>query len=431
MRSILLLLSLSLGASASTADVIGNLQSLNEQGRFSDAYRIALQSLDQFEGDPRFDMQYGVSAIDSGHVSEGIFALERVVFLEPGNALAKLELARGYFLLGQFEKSRALFVAVRKLNPPPPVLSKIDLFLTQIKDKTTIPPTKVSSFVELWAGYDSNINSGPGGQSPGVTLSDSALGRGDQFNQLRLNGSIEHAYSPDHALLFSANAKFRYYHTEAEQDYRDLTFNVGHLWKGEGEQYLLNFTVNDYRLNLEDYRTLLGVNGVWSKQLGRKAVVKSFVGLNSLNYDETSWKDATQINAGVNYLRLGEGAWNPLYFAGVFMGDETPKTAGVLANGQVDRLFAGGNLGVQLTPFTNFTFTPSLTYQHSRYQGNDWLYGYKRRDDFLSFNLNAEWVMDQDWTLLLNYGFTDVDSNIAIYEYDRQQVMLGVRYNFQ
>ena len=413
------------------ADVNGEISALIEQGKSKEAYQLSLQHLAESEGDPAFDLQYGTAAIDSGKVGEGVFALERVNFLQPGNALGVLELARGYFLLEQFEKAKRLFEQVLTLNPPASVLTRIQQYLSLIDSKTSIPPTKFNSFVELWAGYDSNINSGPGGQTNLVTLSANALGKGDPYRQIRAGASIDHAYRTDRSLLFGVNADLRYYDTENEQDYKNISFNGGHLWKAESEQYLLNFTLQRYQLNNDDYRTLHGVNGVWSKQLSSNSLMKVFAGVNDLSYDTQAWKDAKQINVGANYLLAGEGRWNPLYFAGGFVGVENPETSGILANGQVDRLFYGGNVGVQLTPIKNVTLTPALTYQASDYQGVDWLYSLKRKDDFAMFNMNLEWVFRPSWTLLANYSFTKASSNIELYDYDRQQVMLGMRYNFQ
>lgn len=410
-----------------SADITQQIQSLNDQGRFNEAYQLAESELEALEGEPAFDMQYGIAAIDSGQVSEGVFALERVTFLEPNNALAKLELARGYFLLGQFTKSKALFKKVQETQPPAPVQARIQQYLAQIEKKTTVPPTKFSGFAEFWAGYDSNINSGPDG--PMAFLSDDALGRGDQYNQVRLHGSVEHAYSPTNSLLFTANADLRYYHTEPEQDYRNLTLAGKHLWKLDDQQYYLGATVQDYQLDKQAYRTLVGVNGGWSKQLSRNSVLKTFAGINSLSYDQSSWKNSTQINAGANYLYAGSGGWQPLYFVGGFIGDESPEVKDVLSEALVDRYFYGGNIGVQLTPMADLTVTPILTYQASRYEGDSWFLE-RKKDDLYILNLNMEWVMQKSWTLLANYSYTDADSNIEIYDYERQQIMLGLRYNF-
>jgi hypothetical protein len=410
---------------------IEEMKSLVDQDKFQKAYELATESLDQFEGDPEFDLYYAIAAIDTGRLSEGIFALDRILLLKPDNSVAKLELARAYFLIGQFEKSKYLFEQVRSLNPPENVSIRIAQFLAMIDQRTTVSDTKFSSFVEVWAGYDSNINSGPDSQATLVALTESALGRGDMFSQLKLGGSVEHQYSADGALNFSINADLRYYDTEPTQDYRNITVSGGHTWYQQDQQYLLNFVAQQYSLDYEDYRDLLGVNLGWNKQLSKNSVLKSFIGVNQLSYDDASWKDATQTSAGLNFLYGGEGSWDPIYFAGIFVGEEDPKTSGILADGQVDRVFYGGNLGVQLSPVSNATLTPALTYQSSRYQGDDWIYGIKRKDDLILFNLNLTWQLDKSWVALANYSYTEADSNIELYGYDRQQIMVGIRYNFQ
>ncbi|WP_415903079.1 surface lipoprotein assembly modifier [Neptuniibacter sp. QD29_5] len=412
------------------ADTVTDLKNLVDQGKYDQAYQLALTHLDGLEGDPAFDMQYGVAAIDSKRVSEGVFALERVIFLEPNNSLAKLELARGYYLLNQFEKAKQLFLQVKKVNPPTAVANRIDQYLSLIDKKTTVPPTKFTSFVEVWAGYDSNLNAGPDDQTNVVILSNDALGKDDQFNQVRLGSFIEHAYSPDNTLLFGAQADMRFYHTEDEQDYNNISLNAGHLWKMDDQQFQINFSFQKYLLDRKQYRDMFSVNGQWSKQVSPNSVAKFFVGANSLVYDESDWKDALQLNAGVNYLYAGTGAWNPLYFVGGFIGNETPDESNILSDGQVDRVFWGGNVGVQLSPLKNLKFTPSITYQDSEYAGNDWIYGVKRHDKYMLANLNVEWIIGSSWVVLGNYSFTKSDSNIELYEYDRQQVMLGMRYNF-
>lgn len=414
-------------AMANTADV----KTLVDQKKFQKAYELAVEHLDQLEGDPEFDLQYAIAAIDSGHLSEGIFALDRVLLLEPGHPVAKLELARAYFMLGQFEKSQFLFEEVQKQDPPKNVAMRIAQFLALIEQKTSIPPTRFSSFIELWTGYDSNINSGPGNQTTLVTLTDNALGRGDQYAQVKLGASVDHQYSADGGLNFSFNADLRYYDTESEQDYRNITVSGGHTWYAEDEQYLVNFIAQQYSLDYEDYRDLVGLNLGWNKQLSQNMVIRSFLGVNQLTYDDASWKDATQISGGFNLLYGGQGSWNPIYFAGLFVGDEEPDTPGILADGQVDRRFLGGNVGVQLSPLKNVTVTPALTFQTSKYQGDDWIYSIKRKDDFTLFNLNVSWDVAESWVVLANYSYTEADSNIELYEYDRQQIMLGLRYNFQ
>ncbi len=413
------------------ADGVAQLKALVDSGNYQKAYELALSQLEAFEGDPAFDLQYATAAIDTGHVSEGLFALERVLLLQPDNQLARLEQARGYYLLAQFERSRQLFLQVLGAEPPATVKLRIEQYLALIDQKTRVPSTQISGFVELYGGYDDNINTGPDDQTSVVTLSNEALGRGDAFSQLRFGVNLDHAYTPENSLFLGFSADARYYQSEPEQDYRNLSLTGGHLWKNGGQEYRLGAVLQTYNLDGDSYRDLAGINAGWSRVLGRDSVIRAFAGVHKLRYDELSWRDATQVNLGVNYLWAGRGDWRPIYFTGGFIGREIPEDSGVLADAEVDRLFYGGHLGVQLKPAERLTLTPALTYQASDYEGRDWIYGVRRKDDLAILNLNLEWGLENDWALLANYSYSYADSNIELYEYDRQQLMLGVRYKFK
>ncbi len=414
-------------AVASGADMI---KELLDAGRFNEAYELAMTYLSGYEGDPEFDFQYGVAAIDSGNASEGVFALERVAFTDPDNPLVRLELARGYYLLNQLGKAKQLFEQVLQLNPPENVQIRIAKYL-QLIEQNSYPVTKVAGFVEIWRGFDNNINSGPESQTDLVTLSDDALGRGDQFNRVRVKGSIVHQYQIDRKLDFSLGGNFRYYDTETEQDYGTVTINGGHTWADKKDRYRLGGVMQKYMRDGKSYRDLLGINASWTHSPNKDSQLRLSTGVSSLDYVDSSWKDATQYHLQGNYFQAGKGSWQPVWFAGFFVGEETPDTAGILADSQVDRFFWGSNIGVQLQPRSDLILTPVITYQSSRYKGEDWLYAVKRQDDFTMLNVNLEWALENNWDLLANISSNHANSNIELYEYDRQQAMLGLRYSFK
>ena len=407
------------------------IKQLLDSGKVDEAYTLAVNYLAGHEGDPEFDFQYGVAAIDSGNISEGVFALERVAFSDPKNPLVRLELARGYYLLEQYSKSKQLFEQVLELQPPENVRIRISRYLGFIEQRQAFPVTKVKSFVEIWRGLDSNINSAPGNQTEVVTLSSDALGRGDHFNRLRLGASIEHRYAPNRQLDFSAEGDFRYYDSESDQDYSSVSLNGGHSWTEGKHRYRLGAVWQHFSKDGSGYRDLLGLNASWKYTPDQESLIRVYGGIGQLNYDEISWRDATQAYLGGNYFVSRSGSWNPLWFAGLFAGQETPERSGILADAEVDRFFWGTNVGVQLQPQPDITLTPVLTYQSSRYGGVDWLYGVRREDDFAMLNLNLEWQVEPAWKVLANLSSIHAESNIELYDYDRQQAMLGLRYDFE
>ena len=85
------------------------IKALYAQGQFEQAYQLGRAAEFNWEGDPEFDFNYGLAAIESGHYEDAIFALERVVFLRPDILRLRLELARAHFLNENFVAARAEF----------------------------------------------------------------------------------------------------------------------------------------------------------------------------------------------------------------------------------------------------------------------------------------------------------------------------------
>src|SRR3990172_1342356 len=93
------------------------IKALLDQGNSAEAYALAKKYPNEL-GSPGFDLYFGIAAIDTGHAGEGVLALERYIANFPANQSARLELARGYFVLGDDARAREEFDAVRKTNPP-------------------------------------------------------------------------------------------------------------------------------------------------------------------------------------------------------------------------------------------------------------------------------------------------------------------------
>src|SRR5689334_22011856 len=100
-------------AQAALAAPADDIKALIDKGDSKAAYELGRNFPDQL-GDPAFDFFFGVAAIDSGHAGEGVLALERYVINFPDNHNARLELARGYFVMGDNQRARDEFDNVLK-----------------------------------------------------------------------------------------------------------------------------------------------------------------------------------------------------------------------------------------------------------------------------------------------------------------------------
>ena len=125
--------------------------------------QAAFDLLDPLEetraGDPAFDYLLGQAAIDAGKLTRGVFALERVLAVQPDNAVARAEIARAYFLMGENRAAKEEFEAVRAANPPAAVTSTINQFLDALQARESVRNTTgLSGYLEVGYGYDTNAN---------------------------------------------------------------------------------------------------------------------------------------------------------------------------------------------------------------------------------------------------------------------------------
>jgi len=98
------------------AGVVDDMKALVEQGKTSEAYELGKSHPEEL-GDPTYDFYFGVAAVSSGRSGEGVLALERYVLNFPDNAYGRLELARGYFVLGLIMLVAYLAAATFTMGP--------------------------------------------------------------------------------------------------------------------------------------------------------------------------------------------------------------------------------------------------------------------------------------------------------------------------
>lgn len=394
------------------------------------AYEWVLQQIDEYEGDPEFDMIYGTAAVDIGNFSEAVFALERVVLVEPKNMLAKLELARAYYHLGQKKQAETLFNEVLAVNPPDLVKQRIDAYLVEMQKVSDGSRHQLAGFVELWSGYDTNLNLGPDSQPSVVILSPSALDTRGRFDQVKLGGSYSNKYDENRNLAVNASVDYRRYPKHSDRDYAEYQLGVTHSWSAEDRQYQLGARTKRYHLDDRSYRDQNSLILGWNEQLSERSVLRSSLTLSDLMYELSDYKDAYQTILNSTYIYAGKGKYQPLGFASLFVGNETPKTSGILADAEIDRSLYGVSLGLSFNPTEVLSLTPSWVYQVSDYKGEDWLYRQIREDKYMGLNLSVEWEINPSLSLLMNLSSVTNQSNLNIYEYDRDQVMLGGRFTF-
>src|SRR5207247_354866 len=130
-------------------------------------------------------------------------------------ARGRLELARGYFVLGELVREREEFETVLRKGPPPAVQATVERFMASIRAQETRYAATATGYIEIGGGYDSNVNSGIGNPVISVPtlgtvqLAQAGVKSGSSFLHLGAGGSMSHPVAPGVALLGGANAEFK------------------------------------------------------------------------------------------------------------------------------------------------------------------------------------------------------------------------------
>ena len=428
-----LLMMMSLSATAADFK-IDQLIQLVEAGRTAEAYDYAKPHILANEGEPVFDFWYGLAAVDSGRISEGVFALERAVLSNPNDDRARLELARGYFLLEEDVRARQEFKVVLDHNPPPKVRANIKLFLDQIRLRESQYKTTATAYVELGFGYDSNINGAPGDatfNSPilgTLTLNDASLEQGDRFAEIIAGGQVTHPFAPGKQLQFGFNAASRRHLHEQEFETEQLNAFVAVSFRVDEDRYRVTGQLQEYEVDEDDNRSLFGIGLDWQRKLNDRLRVNLSGQVAQLGYPDQNQRDSTLygFSAGAEY------ALTPtvISYGSLLAGHEDSHTNTDAARALADRKYVGFNGGLQWRYSARTTFGSSVLLQRSRYAAQNQLLGATRVDDLATLSFTGRWLLTDHWSVNASASITDNTSTLTINDYDRELYRVGLRYEF-
>ncbi len=135
------------------------LDVLIKRRQYPQAYVLADRLVEDFEGDTKFDFQYGLAAVETAHYDQALFAFERLVLTEGSQPRYRLELARTHFFLRNLERAQIEFERVLRQRPPLEVQQNVKDFLRKITQLQRSVEPKFNASFDMAAGFDSNINS--------------------------------------------------------------------------------------------------------------------------------------------------------------------------------------------------------------------------------------------------------------------------------
>ena len=430
LRLLLSCLLLCLPAAAVGSEDIARLL---RNGEAAAAWEQARALAPERAGEPAFDMLYGLAAIRSGHPQHALFAFERVVMLQPDNHRVRIELARAHYQAGNLTLARAEFERVLAINPPQRVQDNVQKFLDAIERREASLSTRITGYLELRAGTDSNVNSATSDDTLEIpalgtfTLNGASLDRSDEFVEKNAGLSVVHPFTRRHALFAELTYKDRENIETQAYDLRSVNLSGGPLLAFAGGRLRLPLTYQFLYLDNSKYRRLGSVGFDWRRDLGRQDQLQLFGQYGSLRYPDNPARNARLALAGAGWTHRFRQPDVQLS-ASTYFGDEASNDSVGEHNG---KQYLGLRLGGQWSFAPQHSPYFSLAAQWSEHAAMDPVFARTREDEFAEARLGWAWTPAEAWLWRLELAYTRNDSNISLYQYTRKQAFAGVTWRFE
>lgn len=432
-RALLAFAALALTLPAVQAAPADDIKALLEQGRAAEAYALGRRHAGLF-GTAAFDFYYGIAATDSGHAGEGVLALERYLLNFPDSDIARVELARSYFALGDMVRAREEFETVLRGSPPAGTRATVERYVEAIRLRESRYQTTSQAWLEAGLGIDSNVNGGVGSANISiptfgpVTVNASGVRKGDSFTHLAGGAQISHPVAPGVAVFGSAQAETKLHASEDRFDLLTMGAAGGVSVLRNENTYRATLSAQTLAVDNVRYRTASGVAGEWLHALDELRLTTLSGQYADLRYTGgNEVRDANFLGATAAYRHAFVRNYQPVLDVSLNIGREDNQRN----RADLGRDTWGARVTVAATPAQSWGVSAGITYQGSRYGEADPLLLTRRKDHYLGVDLSTTYLVSRQFSVRAELIFARNDSNIALFEYDRRMAMIKARYEFK
>lgn len=436
---------------AQAADkLLMEVQQLLAGGNPKQAYVKLVEQQSRYPDNKEFDYLLGISALDSGKIDDAIIALERVLARDPKNAGALMDLGRAYFNAGSLDLAEATFNQLRTSNPPAPTLQAIDRYLQAIAQRRSSGKKQMYAWGETSLGYDSNITGVPKDFTSAVVSAFNIPGVDPTGNSIRRKAPYIGAAAgidvvvPINAAwsgFAGAEVRGRAYRKQADFNSTYGEARTGLSWQGGVHGARLVVSGNRYDQDGQapgdpkptNDRKTGTLGGEYQYSLSDNQHVNVGLSGSWVRFPRNDIEDFNAIGVNLGWLRSFAGNGSPvLQVSGFYSRDEAERK---LADGVADkskriggvRSYFQYSLGEKLSLFNALGYTHRKD-QSAFARATEVEFGRDRMAD-VTFGVNWRFqpkcMMRAQW-----YGSRN-ESNIAIYDYSRNEVSSNIRCDFQ
>jgi tetratricopeptide (TPR) repeat protein len=378
-----------------------------------------------------FDMQDSHSNLklarieqSKGKLTEAIFALERAIAIEPNNIEAQLLLGEIYAQLGEKDSAEKQFTRV--INAKNELSASAQIALNNLKYVRTWSHKAV---VGYRLGSNDNINSGLDNTSifiPSVgsalILPDSSNERTETTQTLYTSGNLRYQHTDTLAYVFKGSL------AKNNDDYFNQSYvgiNVGARLNYKNYQRSFQLIQNYFDYDNFDEISSLRFNYEYLQKLTGKNYFKASVDLQALDYKTQDINDDRRLILRGQYRYVVSPT---LSLKPELVMTRDIKTVSSFEHLDYDSYGSKITLYKQLNQALNVKL--GLDYIANNYDGQDTLFIRERSDKRMNFSAMLLWHVAQATTFSVAYQHTDNDSNISLYDFDKNVFFIELAKTF-
>lgn len=405
---------------------------LVQSGKADEAFELLQAQSAEYGGDPEFDLLLGMTANQAGHPDQALFALERVLIAQPQNHRARLELARAYLTLGDYDSARREFSTLFADHPQADISSDAERLSAEINRQDKGQQTRQRAYLDLKFGSDSNVNSAtsaasvtlPGGQV--ILLNDESRERDDGFMESGFGASVEQPLSPTHTLFFSVSASQRNNFQEKAFNTRLLDLKTGFSLALGQNQFRLSLQFDESDVADRALSRFKAITPEWIRPVSAQDWISAYGQVGRLAYSGQSSRDMDSVLLGGGWTHVFS-AYSGLLSLGAYYGNDDARRDNGKFNG---RDYYGVSLDLRWNPFPRHTPYITLIAQKTDYDAPHPDFAQTRRDHLYQATLGWRWQAEAAWSFNAEARYNHNNSNIPLFDNDRTLLTLGARYDF-
>jgi tetratricopeptide (TPR) repeat protein len=387
------------------------------------AYELLIDYEDEWSGVDAYDYLLGVAALDSNQAGEAIFSLQRVVARAPDFAGARMELARAYYEVGDNELARNEFNRLLTEDPPDNARQAIESYLESISQRAKTYRASLEGYVGFSGGYDSNAPAATDDErflsfklSANNLEQDSMFAQAEAgliFNkpltattQFVINGNVSHRSNPSTHFVDGSNVNL------------GMAFNYrnGPHTAAFGLRSVASYLNGN--ANKQDY----AFYGNYTYNVSKQWQVSGFASQDAVRFEDLlAIQDVDRTSYGVGLHQMGSGHRLSVSLMG--SGDDTKLASSVFGNDSV---------GIQITNLWGRKSGPVfIDAVATKTEYDKPFYGFNREDDLVAITLGKTWTrVLNKWDLTFHVNYSQKQSTVTLYEFDRWETGVSLRRVF-